>query len=228
MAPRPARTQVRPARRGQAAKALRARLTARAAQASARARAPAARAPMRPAQRVGRVRPEGQRAGLAGGGDESDSEDSRILDPAGGDDRDAEHPDSGDESGGDDAALPGEPVGAIARLGARSFRVRLVLGGHPAPGGHLAQGGVPAAVDLPPPLRACEHCHTIPYHKGVCCSNVGVRTECHKCHAMVWQGALSKRCRVHCLCAQGTQSMYSGALFMSFGGTVHELRGHCP
>ena len=37
-----------------------------------------------------------------------------------------------------------------------------------------------------PPPPACGHCHTIPYQKGVCCSNVGVRTQCPKCLAMVW------------------------------------------
>jgi hypothetical protein len=215
-------------RRGKRAKALRARLSARAALASARARRPYGHGPRHPAQRGERVRPVGQRAGPAGGGDESDSEDSRILDPAGGDDP---HPGSGDESSGDDAAQPGQPEGFIARLGARVFRVRLLLGGQLAPGGQHGEAGEhhgPAAVDPPPLLMACEHCHTIPYQKGVCCSNVGVRTECPKCHAMVWQGALSKRCRVHCLCAQGTLSMYSGALSMCAGGTVHERWEHCP
>ena len=138
MAARPARTSTSAARRGQAAKASRARLSARAALASARARAAARRAPRRPAQRGGRVRPLGQRAGPADGGDESDSEDSRILDPAGGD---AGHPGSGDEGAEDDGALLGQPVGAIAQLGAHMVRVRLMLGGRPAPGVHRGQGG---------------------------------------------------------------------------------------
>ena len=86
----------------------------------------------------GRGRSVRQRVGPAGGGDESDSEDSRILDPAGGD---AGHPGSGDEGAGDDEALLGQPVGAIAQLGAHRVRVRLMLGGHPAPGVHRGQGG---------------------------------------------------------------------------------------
>ena len=65
--------------------------------------------------------------------------------------------------------------------GYRRVRVRLFLAA-----GLLGQAalGDPAPPRAPPP--ACEHCHTIPYQKGVCCSNVGVRTECPKCHAMVW------------------------------------------
>ena len=251
MAARPARTLTSAARRGQAAKASRARIAARAAQAAARARAPSRRAPWRPAQKGGRVRPVGQRAGAAGGGDESDSEDSRILDPAGGD---AGHPGSGGESAGGGAHLFGQPAGAIAQLGAHRVRVKLMLGGRLAPGVHPGQGagqgggdggdragggaarqggggdgdragggaalpGQPvgamaqlgersvririmlggrpalgvgggqrgrAAVDPLPPRRACEHCHTIPYEKGVCCSYLGVRMHCLKCHSWVW------------------------------------------
>jgi len=62
------------ARRAQAAKATRKRLSARAALASVRARAAARSAPP------------------AGGVDESDSKDSLILDLAGGDDGDTGHP----------------------------------------------------------------------------------------------------------------------------------------
>ena len=31
-----------------------------------------------------------------------------------------------------------------------------------------------------------EQCHTIPYEKGVCCSYLGVRVQCTKCHSWVW------------------------------------------
>ena len=130
-----------------------------------------------------------QRVGPAGGGDESDSEDSCILDLAGGDDGDAGHPGSGDEGAGGDAALHGQPVGAMAQVGALRVRVRFMLGGRPAPGVHPGQGGGHrgrAAVDSPLPRRACEHCHTIPYEKGVCCSYLGVRVQCPKCHSWVW------------------------------------------
>ena len=161
----------------------------------------------------------------AGGGDESDSEDC-----------------PGDAGGV--PAIHGQPVDLLAQLpGYRGVRVRLFLGGLPLAAGLLGQAalGDPAPPRAPPP--ACEHCHTIPYQKGVCCSNVGVRTECPKCHAMVWQGTLSMQCRVHCLCSAGctvyavqgalsmaqcTLSMYSGALSMCTGGTVHVHRGHCP
>ena len=228
MAARLARTQVRPARRGQAAKASRGRQILRARAGLTAALALPRRAPRHPAQRGGRVRPLGQRAGPAGGGDESDSEDSHILDPPG-------------DAGGV-PAIHGQPGDLLAQLpGYRGVRVRLFLGGLPLAAGLLGQAalGDPAPPRAPPP--ACEHCHTIPYQKGVCCSNVGVRTECPKCHAMVWQGTLSMQCRVHCLCSEGrtvyavqgalslaqcTLSMYSGALSMCTGGTVHVHRGH--
>ena len=74
-------------------------------------------------------------------------------------------------------------------MGALRVRVRIMLGGRPAPGVHPGQGGGHcgrAAVDSPPPRRACEHCHTIPYEKGVCCSYLGVRVQCPKCHSWVW------------------------------------------
>ena len=110
--------------------------------------------------------------GPAGEGDESDSEDSHILDPPG-------------DAGGV-PAIHGQPGNLLAQLpGYRGVRVRLFLGGLPLAGllGQAALGdpALPRA-----PLPACEHCHTIPYQKGVCCSNVGVRTECPKCLAMVW------------------------------------------
>ena len=89
-----------------------------------------------------------------------------------------------DRAGGG-AALPGQPVGAMAKLGARTVRIRIMLGGRPAPdvgGGHRGR----AAEDPLPPRRACEHCHAIPYEKGVCCSNLGVRVQCAKCYSWVW------------------------------------------
>ena len=95
----------------------------------------------RPAQRGGRGRAVRQRVGPAGRGDESDSEDSLILDLAGGDDGDAGHPGSGDEGAGGDAALHGQPVGAMAQVGALRVCVRIMLGGRPAPGVHPGQGG---------------------------------------------------------------------------------------
>ena len=114
---------------------------------------PAPLAPRRPAQRGGRGRAVRQRVGPAGRGDESDSEDSLILDLAGGDDGDAGHPGSGDEGAGGDAALHGQPVGAMAQVGALRVRVRIMLGGRAAPGVHPGQGGGHcgrAAVDSPP------------------------------------------------------------------------------
>jgi hypothetical protein len=83
MPPPPARKQVRPYRRGQQTNAARGRLAARAALASARARAAAPPPPGRPARRGFRARPHLQPAVPAGGGDESDPEDGRILEPAG-------------------------------------------------------------------------------------------------------------------------------------------------
>jgi hypothetical protein len=153
MAARPARTFTSAARRGQAAKASRARIAARAAQAAARARAPARRTPWRPAQRVGRGRAGRQRAEPAGGGDESDPEDGRILEPAGDGGSEAGHPGSDNEMAGGVAAILGQPGDLLAQLPGYRVRVRLLLGGPPLAAGVLGQAAVgdPAAPRPPPP-----------------------------------------------------------------------------
>ena len=141
----------------------------------------------------------------------SDSEDSRILEPAGGDSDGELEPGAGHDDdaqllddvdlgavGGDapdglpDEAQDDEPVGAalpplLASLGGRTIRVRLLLEGAPvlAPPGLL-------------PLRvnpACPHCHTIPMVSGRCCSNVGERKPCPKCQSLLWPGEKGKCCR---------------------------------
>ena len=190
MPPPQARKQVRLYWRGQHAKASNKRLAARASQAAARARAAAPPPPGHPRQRGFLARPQQQRAEVAGGGDESDSGDSRIMDPAGdggGDGgSDAEQPASDDEMVGDVPAILEQPGGLLAQLPGYRVRVRLHLGGLPLAAGLLGQAAVGDPAPPPPPPPACEHCHTIPYQKGVCCSNVGVRTECPKCRAKVW------------------------------------------
>ena len=139
MPPPPARYRVTIARRGQQTNATRARLAARAALASARARAAAPPPSARPARRGFRARPQQQRAEAAGGGDESDSGHSRILDPAGDGGSEAEHPGSEDEMAGGVAAILEQPGGLLAQLPGYRVRVRLHLGGlslaaGPAPG----------------------------------------------------------------------------------------------
>jgi len=196
MPPQPPRYRAAMERRQRGAKASRARLTARAALASARARAAAPPPPGHPARRGFRARPQQQRAEAAGGVDESDSGGSRILDPAGDGGSDAEKPANDDEMAGDVAAILEQPGGLLAQLPGYRVRVRLHMGGLPLAAGLLGQAAVgdpapppPAPhppAPPPPPPPACEHCHTIPYQKGVCCSNVGVRTECPKCRAKVW------------------------------------------
>jgi len=84
------------------------------------------------------------------------------------------------------AAILGQPKDLLALLPGYRVRVRLLLGGPPLEAGHLGQAAVGDAPPPRPPPPACGHCHTIPYQKGVCCSNVGVRTQCPKCLAMVW------------------------------------------
>ena len=132
-------------------------------------------------------------------------------------------------AGGVPAVLE-QPGGLLARLpGYRVVRVRLLLGGLPlAPGllGHAAEGD-PAPPRAPPP--ACEHCHTIPYQKGVCCSNVGVRTECPKCTFMCAGGTVyvhrGGTVYVHRV---GTVYVHrGGAVYVRRGGTVYVRRGHC-
>ena len=97
MAPPPPRKQVRPARRVQQAKASRARITARGRAVKAAARLAQQRAQGRLGQRGFSARPQQQRAEAAGGGDESDSGDSRILDPAVDGGSEEDHPGSDDE-----------------------------------------------------------------------------------------------------------------------------------
>ena len=109
MAPPPARRQVRPYRRAQRARASRGRQSSGAALASARARVAQRRAQGRIGQRGTRGRPAQQRAVVPGGGDESNSEDSRILEPAGDGGSDAGHPGSDDEMAGGVAAILGQP-----------------------------------------------------------------------------------------------------------------------
>ena len=140
MPPPQARNQVRLYRRGQHAKASNKRLAARASQAAARARAAAPPPPGHPRQRGFRARPQQQRAEVAGGGDESDSGDSRILDPAGDGGSDAEQPASDDEMAGDVAAIREQPGELLAQLPGYRVRVRLHLGGLP-----LAAGPAPGA-----------------------------------------------------------------------------------
>ena len=160
--------------------------------------------------RLVRQRPA-PRAAPQGGGDMSDSEDSRILEPVEGDsdgdlepgagqDYDAQLPDDVDLGavGGDapdgqpDEAQDDQPVGAalpplLATLGGRTIRVRLLLDGAPV----LAPPGlVPLRVN-----PACPHCHTIPMVSGRCCSNVGERKPCPKCQSLLWPGEKGKCCR---------------------------------
>ena len=215
----PAHSQVRPYRRGQHTNASRQRLAARASLAAARARDAAPQPAPRLAQRGVRAHPAAQRAGPAGGGDESDSEDSRILDAPGDDGSDAGHSGSDDEMAGGVPAVLGQPGGLLAQLpGYRAVRVRLSWAGFPW---HQGSWGKLQRATLPPPRAptpACEHCHTIPYQKGACCSNVGVRTECPKCTFMCAGGTVYVR-RGHCLCAQG------GTVYVHRGGTVYVHRG---
>ena len=200
MPPPQARNQVRPARRVQHAKASRARVAALGirARADCLAAQQRAQAPLR--QTGFRARPQQQPAVPAGGGDESDPEDGRILEPAGDGGSEAGHPGSDDEMAGGVAAILGQPGDLLALLPGYRVRVRLLLGGPPLAAGLLGQ----AAVGDPPPPRpfppACGHCHTIPYHKGVCCSNVGVRDPVPKvpCYGVaqgegcvLWRGAES-------------------------------------
>ena len=140
MATRPPRKQVRPARRVQQAKASRARITARGRAVKTAARLAQQRAQGRLGQRGFSARPQKQRAEAAGGGDESDSEDSRILDPAGDGGSDAEQPASDDEMAGGVAAISEQPGGLFAQLPGYRVRVRLHLGGLP-----LAAGPAPGA-----------------------------------------------------------------------------------
>lgn len=192
-------------------KASRARSALRAAQAATLARVGKHVAPAR--GRRGRGRPVRQPAAPAGGGDLSDSEDSRILEPAGedsdgdlepaaGHDSDVEQQDDGEQGAGGGDAPAGQPGGGgpagqpgggalppplLATLGGRTLRVRCLLGGVPVP--------------APPDLRplhlhpACPHCHTIPMDIGKCCSNVGERKPCPKCQSLLWPGEKGKCCR---------------------------------
>ena len=123
MAPPPPRKQVRPYRRVQQAKASRARITARGRAVKAAARLAQQRAQGRLGQRGFSARPQHQRVVPAGGGDESDPEDGRILDPAGDGGSEADHPGSGDEMAGGVAAILGQPGGLLAQL--PGYRVRV-------------------------------------------------------------------------------------------------------
>jgi hypothetical protein len=154
MDPPPPPYRVTMVRRDHQAKASRQRLASRASLAAARARDAAPQPAQRLAQRGFRAHPAAQRAGPAGGGDESDSEDSHILDAPGDGGSDAGHSGSDDEMADGVPAVLEQPGGLLARLPEyRVVRVRLLLGGLPlAPGllGHAAEGD-PAPPPCPTP-----------------------------------------------------------------------------
>jgi hypothetical protein len=154
MPPPQAPKQVRPARRGQHAKAHMKRLAVRAALAATRARAAAPPPAAQPARRGFRARPQQQRAGAARGGDESDPEEDRILEPAGDGGSEAEHPGSDDEMAGGVAAILEQPGGLFAQLPGYRVRVRLSLGGLPWQQGSWGRlHWVTLPLPVPHPLR---------------------------------------------------------------------------
>jgi hypothetical protein len=126
MPPPPARYRVTIARRGQQAKASRARVAALGIRARADRLAAQQRAQAPPRQRGFRARLQLQPAVAAGGGDESDPEDGRILDPAGDGGSEAGHPGSDDEMAGGIAAILGQPGDLLALL--PGYRVRIWVG----------------------------------------------------------------------------------------------------
>ena len=116
MAPPPPRYRAAMERRGKQAKASRARVAARGRAAKAHARVAQQRAQGRPTQRAFRARSHLQHAEATGGGDESDSGDSHILDPPGDGGSEAEHPASDDDMAGGVPAILGQPGGLFALL----------------------------------------------------------------------------------------------------------------